>query len=130
MCDQPGWSSAAAGCGVGKRRPNHWKGVSGDALEAQERRPAALLDHLDIHAGSSLGQSLHQVVRLVVAECQVLRVQASPAGLLLRQRQAFRVPHDLANTCVSKQVWMDWRRLTSSSVARGSQCQNLDFCPL
>lgn len=76
-----------------KLRLRRWQGCGG-ARETPDR-VSAVRD-----AARSLGYSLHQVVRLVIAERQVLRVQASPASLRLGKRLAFGVAHNLAHACM------------------------------
>ncbi|MBV9322262.1 MAG: hypothetical protein JO352_00585 [Chloroflexi bacterium] len=51
-------------------------------------------------------------------------MQACPAGLLLSKREAFGVTHDLAHTCVTKQVRVYWGRLADCAVAGCAQSQH------
>jgi hypothetical protein len=53
-------------------------------------------------AGTSVDQGAHHLPRLLVAEAEIDRLQASPAGLLLGQRQALGLADDLADAGVAE----------------------------
>jgi hypothetical protein len=70
---------------------------------------------------------VHELLWLGIAQGEVLRVQAGPAGLLLGECRAPGVPHDLTHAGVAEQMRVDRRRLAGPTTTRGAQGQHVDL---